>query len=82
MKEKIELDIINILHEKGFTDEADLETLLEDELGLDSLDKVELVMEIEKRFNIRIDDSEADKLLTLGDVVNLVDDKIEQRRPA
>lgn len=39
------------------------------DLGADSLDMVELIMEFEKTFNIEIADSEAERLRTVGDVV-------------
>jgi acyl carrier protein len=47
------------------TDEA---SFIED-LGADSLDIVELVMEFEKEFNIDIPDEDAEKLRTVGDAV-------------
>lgn len=45
-----------------------------DDLSADSLDIVELVMEIEEEFEIEIADSEAEKILTVGDVVNYIKD--------
>lgn len=43
------------------------------------LDSIELVMEIEKAFNIRIPDEEAEKLLTVGDMYNSVWNHLESR---
>ena len=40
------------------------------DLGADSLDTVELIMEFEKEFDITIDDSEAEKIQTVGAVIN------------
>lgn len=40
-----------------------------DSLGADSLDRVEIVMNIEDHFSIEIDDEQAEKLSTIGDVV-------------
>lgn len=40
------------------------------DLGADSLDTVELVMEFEKAFNIQIPDEDAEKIQTVGDVIN------------
>ncbi|HXF25027.1 MAG TPA: acyl carrier protein, partial [Gemmatimonadaceae bacterium] len=40
-----------------------------DDLGADSLDIVELVMEFEKEFNIEIPDEDAEKLRTVGDAL-------------
>jgi acyl carrier protein len=39
------------------------------DLGADSLDTVELIMEFEKAFNVTIDDADAEKILTVGDAV-------------
>ena len=54
------------------TDEA---SFIED-LGADSLDIVELVMEFEKEFNIDIPDEDAEKLRTVGDAMNYLHEKI------
>jgi acyl carrier protein len=43
------------------------------DLGADSLDQVELVMELEKEFNISIPDEDAEKLTTVGDVMAYVE---------
>jgi acyl carrier protein len=47
-----------------------------DDLGADSLDIVELVMEFEKEFNIDIPDEEAEKLRTVGDALNYLNEKV------
>ncbi len=47
-----------------------------DDLGADSLDIVELVMEFEKEFNIDIPDEEAEKLRTVGDALNYLNSKV------
>ena len=54
------------------TDEA---SFIED-LGADSLDIVELVMEFEKEFNIDIPDEDAEKLRTVGDAIAYLDQKV------
>jgi len=45
------------------------------DLGADSLDTVELIMEFEKEFNITIEDSDAEKIQTVGDVVSYLTSK-------
>ena len=45
------------------------------DLGADSLDTVELIMEFEKEFDITIEDSDAEKIQTVGDVVNFMTEK-------
>jgi|TARA_B100001059_G_scaffold163399_1_gene162903 acyl carrier protein len=42
------------------------------DLGADSLDTVELIMEFEKEFNIAIPDEQAEKITTVGDAVNYI----------
>ncbi|QPA32021.1 acyl carrier protein [Thermaerobacillus caldiproteolyticus] len=49
-----------------------LEASFKDDLGADSLDVVELVMELEDEFNMEISDEEAEKIVTVGDAVNYI----------
>ena len=48
-----------------------------DDLGADSLDIVELVMEFEKEFNIDIPDEDAEKLRTVGEAVAYLNGKVQ-----
>ena len=43
------------------------------DLGADSLDTVELIMELEKEFNITIPDDEAQKIQTVGDAISYIE---------
>ncbi len=45
------------------------------DLGADSLDTVELIMEFEKSFNVTIDDADAEKIQTVGDAVTYLQAK-------
>ena len=45
------------------------------DLGADSLDTVELIMEFEKSFNVTIDDADAEKIQTVGDAVTYLQQK-------
>lgn len=47
-----------------------------EDLGADSLDIVELVMEFEKEFNIDIPDEDAEKLRTVGDAIAYLNGKL------
>jgi acyl carrier protein len=47
-----------------------------EDLGADSLDIVELVMEFEKEFNIDIPDEDAEKLRTVGDAIAYLNNKV------
>ena len=49
-----------------------------DDLGADSLDTVELVMAFEEEFGSEISDSEAEKILTVGDAIKFIDSKSNQ----
>jgi acyl carrier protein len=42
------------------------------DLGADSLDTVELIMEFEKEFNIAIPDEQAEKIATVGDAIEYI----------
>ena len=46
-----------------------------DDLGADSLDTVELVMAFEEDFGSEISDSDAEKILTVGDAVKFIENK-------
>ena len=54
-------------------DEVTLESTFIDDLGADSLDIVELIMEFEEEFNVEIPDEAAEKIKTVQDVVNYID---------
>ena len=49
-----------------------------DDLGADSLDTVELVMAFEEEFGSEISDSEAEKILTVGDAIKFIENKSTQ----
>ena len=54
-------------------DEVAIESTFIDDLGADSLDIVELIMAFEEEFNIEIPDEAAEKIKTVQDVVNYID---------
>jgi acyl carrier protein len=45
-----------------------------EDLGADSLDTVELVMALEEEFGVEVPDEQAEKLLTVGDVMKYIED--------
>ena len=67
---KIVADHLGI-EEAKVTDEASFI----DDLGADSLDTVELVMAFEEEFGSEISDSEAEKILTVGDAIKFIESK-------
>lgn len=58
--DKLGVDESEVTNEASFTND----------LGADSLDTVELIMEFEKEFDISIPDEEAEKIQTVGEVIN------------
>jgi len=52
--------------------EVTLEASFKEDLGADSLDVVELVMELEDEFGMEISDEDAEKISTVGDAVNYI----------
>ena len=53
---------------KDYTDESNFK----EDLGCDSLDIIDLVMEVEREFNISIPDSDIEKILTVEGLINYV----------
>lgn len=65
-----------IIVDKLGVDESEVkpEATFTNDLGADSLDTVELIMELEKEFNITIPDDQAEKIQTVGDAISYVED--------
>lgn len=57
-------------------DTIELDSDLAEDLGADSLDAVELIMAIEEEFEIEIDDSSAQKIKTVQDIVDYLEDLV------
>ncbi len=62
--DKLGVDENEVTPEASFTND----------LGADSLDTVELIMEFEKEFNIAIPDDQAEKIGTVGDAITYIED--------
>ena len=64
-----------IIVDKLGVDEAEVttEASFTNDLGADSLDTVELIMEFEKEFNIAIPDDQAEKIATVGDAISYIE---------
>lgn len=50
------------------------------DLGADSLDTVELIMEFEKEFNINIPDDKAETIQTVGDAINYIESELKEKK--
>ncbi len=68
--EKVKEVIVDQLGVDGET--ITTETSFIDDLGADSLDIVELIMALEEEFDLQIPDSEAEKIATVGDVIEYI----------
>lgn len=67
-----------IVEQLGVADTAvTLEASFIDDLGADSLDIVELVMALEEEFDIEIPDSDAEKVVTVSDVVDYIKENVK-----
>jgi acyl carrier protein len=67
ISEKLDIDLKDIVPEANFVND----------FGADSLDLVELIMSMEEEFNIEIEDSEAEKIKTVQDVINFLQNKAQ-----
>ncbi len=74
--EKIKDIIINELSCKE--DAITLDAKLKDDLGADSIDAVQIIMDLEETFSIEIDDDNAENIQTVGDLVNYVSELIKK----
>ena len=73
---EIESKVKAIIVDKLGVDEADVkpEASFRNDLGADSLDTVELIMEFEKEFGISIPDDKAEKIGTVGDAIAYIEE--------
>ncbi|MBT8399040.1 MAG: acyl carrier protein [Rhodothermia bacterium] len=80
MANDIASKVTAIIVEKLGVDESDItpEASFTNDLGADSLDTVELIMEFEKEFDLTIPDEEAENIATVGDAVTYLTEKTGQ----
>ena len=67
--------VVSIIIDKLGVEEAEVttEASFTNDLGADSLDTVELIMEFEKEFNIAIPDDQAENIQTVGQAVSYIE---------
>jgi acyl carrier protein len=68
--------VISIIVDKLGVEESEVanEASFTNDLGADSLDTVELIMEFEKEFNIAIPDDQAENIQTVGDAISYIEE--------
>jgi acyl carrier protein len=73
---EIEAKVKEIIVDKLGVDEANVvpEASFTNDLGADSLDTVELILEFEKAFEITIPDDKAEKISTVGDAIKYIEE--------
>lgn len=72
--EKLKSIIMDVLNQDA--QEITMESTFVDDLGADSLDIFQIIMGIEETFDIEIDNDEAEKIVTVGDVVEQIKNAI------
>ena len=75
MLEEIKALLVNELNIEN-PDDITLEASLGNDLGINSLELADLVLLCEEKFNIDIDDEELRELITVGDVVSYLEEKV------
>ena len=54
-------------------DEVTMDANIQEDLGADSLDIVDLVMSVEEEFDLKIEDEDVEKIKTVGDIVSFIE---------
>jgi len=75
---EIKTKVIAIIVDKLNVEESEVtnEASFTNDLGADSLDTVELIMEFEKQFNISIPDDKAEGIQTVGDAITYIESNV------
>ena len=73
---EVQEKVVKIIVDKLGVKESEVtpEATFTGDLGADSLDTVELVMEFEKAFGVQVADEDAEKFQTVGDVINYIEE--------
>ena len=82
-RDSIRQALVELLEEEMGEKYPDLDDgkKLREELGLDSVDVVSIVSQVERRFHIRLSHEELQGLVTVGDVLDLLQVKLQQPPP-
>ncbi|MBU8850120.1 MAG: acyl carrier protein [Desulfobacterales bacterium] len=77
------IKIVNQVLEEEFEIDAELlkpESLLYEDIGLDSLDAVDLIVMIDKQLGVRIDEEQARSIRVLEDVYKIIDELLKAKQ--
>ena len=77
---EIEKQVRDIIVDKLCVNESEikLESSFQNDLGADSLNTVELIMEFERVFEVSIPDDKAEKIATVGDAIKYIEDNLNK----
>ena len=73
-------EVKKIISEEFFIEMEEIteESDLRNDLGIDSLAATQLILDLEKKYNIRISEEEAVKLKKFSDVINILNEKVKK----
>ncbi len=78
LKSQINEIVVRYVENPKLMDVIDDDTDLKNELNIDSVDVVEIIVDIEEKFNIKIEDSEAKDINTYSDLVKAIELKLDK----
>ena len=52
------------------------DSMLQEDLGMDSLDVIDMTYELEKRFNVSFEDEKVERFGTVGDVISFIEERV------
>ena len=65
--------VAEVIKEEFGVEDVSMDTVIREDLGADSIGLVELVMALEDEFDIEIDDSKLDEIITVSDIVSYIE---------
>ena len=77
------IEIVNKVLEEEFEIDGELlkpEALLYEDIGLDSLDAVDLIVMVDKELGVRIEEDDARSIKTLEDVYKIIDELLKEKQ--
>jgi len=77
------VEVVNSVLQEEFEVDAERlkpEALLNEDIGLDSLDAVDLIVMVDKELGVRIEEEDARELKTLGDVYAIIQDLLKEKQ--